>query len=1322
MASKSQVEKGDLSPTPNERSSSLDITVLKGVGIDAGIASLHEQPNDDDIIDSNPHISFRRVEAVNVSVRNLAISFSQRSNLSLPWRRNPEEEGKKVIKILENVSTDIPAGKLMAIIGSSGSGKTSMLNVMAHRMRGQNLDITGTTTFNDSHILSSIRHAYVMQQDVLLPTLTVRETLQYSAELRLPSGTTLGERERVVEEVILQLGLKECANTPIGDSAHKGCSGGEKRRVSIGVQLLSNPSVLFLDEPTTGLDATSAFQLVRTLKNLAKKGRTIITTLHQPRSEIWGLFDRITIVARGSLVFSGKVSAVEGYFDSIGYPFPQHINPADFLIDLSAVDYRSPEAEAASIERVNALIASWQDHESQVLSPNASTISLETAITSTSVSAGDVQSSVAKPPFWRQVSVLTRRTFKTTYRDPMGLFGCLIEATMMAIIAGWIFYQINGSLSGIRSRQAALYMAVSLQGYLILLFEMYRLCEVDIRVFDREHGEGVVGVLAFMISRRIAKMFLEDIPVPAVFSVIYYFMCGFDRDATQFFTFFALLLLIQYLSVSFATLCVGLSRNFGEASLIGNLSFTVQSLASGFFIQAATLPVYVRWTKYISYNWYALGAFMANEFSDKFYDCPLEGGRNNPACLEYDGNFILDSLSFSPHWIKVPIAIEVAWVVGLYVAAGLLFQFFTVDISVSTKKVNDDKDGSAGKEKLSALEDQSINTIDVLLEDYKLTLNKPGFFGRGALELQILKGVSARFESGKLNVIMGPSGSGKSSLLNLMARRLKSTLRTRYSFSGSMLFNGAMPSDTVIRSLCSYVTQDDDALLPSLTVRETLQYAAALRLPAWLPAKDKGRKAEEILLKMGLRDCADVIIGSEFMKGISGGQKRRVTIAVQILTEPRILLLDEPTSGLDAFTAASILTVLRGLADEGRTVICTIHQSRNDLFEKFGNVLLLARGGYTIYSGSAAKMLPYFSSIGHECPLNTNPADFALDVVTVDLQHENRERESRVKVQKLIQRFSHIEALADSAEAAKKRVVSLPAELRQIARGMAPFWVSYPILLKRSLLNIKRQPPLIVARIFQVLGLGVIATLFFAPLKNDYYAVQNRMGFSQQFCSLYFVGMLQNIAIYPYERNVFYKEHDDRAYSTTSFFLAYTTNELPFEVVTSLLFSLFADLVAGLPRTPQLFFIIAANVLCITNCGESIGIIFNTLFQHTGFTVNVTSSVLSIGVVMSGIMSTDMPEFLKAVNFISPIKYAMQNVVPYSLEGVKFTCKESQRLPGGKCPIETGEEVIALYRMDGHHPWKHLVALVAATVIYRLVAYIVVIMKRRQWGVGVRNG
>ena len=153
-----------------------------------------------------------------------------------------------------------------------------MLNVMADRMHGHRLQVSGATTYNGMAGMTGVRSAYVMQQDVLLPTLTVRETLQYAADLRLPPPTTADERRIIVDEVILELGLKECADTRIGNDIHKGCSGGEKRRTSIGVQLLANPSVLFLDEPTTGLDATSAHQLVRTLKGLAKKGRTIITT------------------------------------------------------------------------------------------------------------------------------------------------------------------------------------------------------------------------------------------------------------------------------------------------------------------------------------------------------------------------------------------------------------------------------------------------------------------------------------------------------------------------------------------------------------------------------------------------------------------------------------------------------------------------------------------------------------------------------------------------------------------------------------------------------------------------------------------------------------------------------------------------------------------------------------------------------------------------------------------------------------------------------------------------------------------------------------
>lgn len=481
-----------------------------------------------------------------------------------------------------------------------------MLNVMSQRMTGGSLHTSGTTTFNDGLPLSSVRYAYVMQQDVLLPTLTVRETLQYSAELRLPSTFTAKERTRVVEEVILQLGLKECANTRIGDNDHKGCSGGEKRRVSIGVQLLANPSVLFLDEPTTGLDSTSAFQVVRTLKNLARKGRTIITTIHQPRSEIWGLFDRITLLSKGKPLYSGKVSKVLQHFAELGHSFPEHVNPADFLIDLSATDYRTPEGEEISKARIASLVASWRQLESNVLS-RATTI-VSTDEKNDRLSKKQAITTVitpylsTRPPLYREIAVLTRRTVKITYRDPMGIAGSLIEAIAMGIIAGWIFYHVDGSLSGIRTREAALYIAASLQGYLILLFETYRLSEIDIKLFDRERGEGVVSVLGFLLSRRLARFCTEDVAVPFLFSTIYYFLVGFEADAAQYFTFFGIVLVGQYIAVCFATMSVGVSRNFAEAALVGNLSYTLQSLACGYFIQGDTIPVYVRWTKYISYN------------------------------------------------------------------------------------------------------------------------------------------------------------------------------------------------------------------------------------------------------------------------------------------------------------------------------------------------------------------------------------------------------------------------------------------------------------------------------------------------------------------------------------------------------------------------------------------------------------------------------------------------------------------------------------------------------------------------------------------------
>ncbi|KAH9904295.1 ABC transporter [Xylariomycetidae sp. FL2044] len=1329
-------------------------------------------------------LSLDDVEAVHVKIRNLTVTVDTSPSILDPSTypdlfRNAvgkRHDGLNQKTLLQSVDATFQAGTLTAILGGSGSGKTTLLNTAAERMFSTRLSQTGSITFNGSAGVHSARHSYVMQQDILLPTLTVRETLQYSANLRLPPSTTAEERMRIVEEVILELGLKDCADTRIGNSQHRGCSGGEKRRTSIGVQLLANPSILFLDEPTTGLDATSAFQLVRTLKSLAKKGRTIITTIHQPRSEIWDLFDNLIILSKGSPVYSGSTQQCLSWFTDQGFNLPPFVNPAEFYVDLAAIDNRSPELEEESTARVKKLREAWAEESGNLFAPSSAEKAVE---------AGELSRAPSKEQhagFLRQLTVLTDRTFKVTYRDPMGMAASILESILMGIITGYAFYDLGRDQAGIRSREAALYISVGLQGYLFLTFEIYRLT-IDIPTFDREKSEGCVTAIPYILSRRLARFFTEDIPVPFLYSVIFYFMVGFDLDPGKFFTFFSIVLLNHYIAITLAMTSVAAVRHFPGASLIANLTYTIQSMACGYFIQSNTIPVYVRWIKYITYTYYAFGALCGNEFQGSFYDCPLEGGESNPACAQYTGGYIMDSLGFPHDWIARPIIVMLAFVVLFILTTWIGLAFLQVEMTIARARASD-TDLSAGKEKMTARSVHEVRAIDVGLDNFSLGLDKRAPSGKKLPTKVILNPVSARFQAGTLNIIMGPSGSGKTSLLNAMAQRLHSTIGTRYRPSGNLTFNDAVPSDSVIRSVVSYVCQDDDALLPSLTVRETLKFAAGLRLPSWMSRHEKNQRAEEVLLKMGLKDCADNLVGSELVKGISGGEKRRVSIAVQILTDPRVLLLDEPTSGLDAFTASSILEVLQGLAKEGRTLILTIHQARSDLFKHFGNVLLLARGGSPAYAGPAKDMLSYFGGLGYQCPQHTNPADYALDLITIDLQEEQREAESRERVKQLIESWAKVmdqpsgsgnkqppklenidegEEVSDAnandenrgngrdatvqltkppvrksgetkvaspdnngavlekhtsvpapRQSFNKSTLATPAELGALKHKRASFVVAFPYLFHRALINFRRQPPLLLARTMQVVGLALVLSLFFAPLHHDYYSVQNRVGFVQEIGAFYFVGMLQNVAIYPAEREVFYREDDDAVYGVEAFLAAYTVLEVPFEILSCLIFGVLADFAVGFPRTAELYFVCVFCCFAIVNCGESLGIMFNTLFGHTGFAVNLISILLSVAQIIAGIMSINLPKLFEAFNYLSPLKYSTAAFASFSLRDIAFTCDDAQRLPDGRCTIETGEQVLDLYKLN-EDPVVNLGALAATVVVYRLVAWALLRLARTRW-------
>ncbi|KAK0187369.1 P-loop containing nucleoside triphosphate hydrolase protein [Armillaria mellea] len=1233
-------------------------------------------------------LSFSSVTPVDVQVRNLSVQVDGKTTSDV--------EARQIKSLLTNIDADFPRGTLTGILGSSGSGKTTLLNVLSERMRGSNLSVQGQRLHNNSTSLSSISHAYVTQTDTLLPTLTVRETLTYAANLRLPASTSSVQRARLVDDIILELGLKDCSNTHVGDGLRrKGCSGGELRRVSLGIQLLGNPSVLFLDEPTTGLDATSAFHLVKTLKSLAQKGRTIIMTLHQPRSEVFLMLDRVMLLSQGHALYTGVSSEAIPWFERLAHPLELHVNPADYLIDVAAIDVRTSEAEEASRSRVSRLIAAWKS-KSALRFPS---IKHELAVSR--FDKRDVQ----RAPVGRVILTLISRKLKTSLRDPFGLGSALLEAVIMGLFVGVMFYHIPDSLAGIKTRQGVLYTSVGLQEYLIMMYEVYRLTMIDLPVFDREHNDGIVGVFPWIISHRAALFILEDILVPLVFSAITYYMVGLSSSDTQFLYYFAIGILTQYISVTFAGLATAITRDFSKATIIASIMFMVHTYPCGFFIQADAIPIYLRWTKWISPIFYAFTGLVYNQFKGRFFTCPFGDAATNPNCVNYRGDFVISSLAVpNITWTYIPIC-AILGIVVLHVTGQILFlHFFKVNVSMlGTKKRPEDESRRVSRTPV-ALTPNSVAGIDVDLTDYTLNIRR-----RRGDDVEILQGITSCFEAGKVNVILGPSGSGKSSLLNLMAQRLQSTLQMTYVAGGTMTLNGVPAKPEVMSTLCSYVTQDDSALLPYLTVRETLQFAAALRLPRTMSKDEKRQRADEVILKMGLKDCCHTFIGNELLKGISGGEKRRVSIAVQVLTEPQVLMLDEPTSGLDAFTAASILDVLAQLAKEGRTIITTLHQSSSELYKRFGNVLLLVKGGRVAYSGPASEMPEYISSLGFECPPMMNPSDFALDVVSVDTREAEQEELGRAKVDKLVKAFKDRQEEKGGVSPLSEKYMGLSlTNFKGYERKMLSITTSLPILLKRGVLASLRQRSLLVVRIGGPLTVAIGIGLYYSPMGYDYASIQSRVGLIQKTLPLFFVGILQNIAVFPIERDFFYREYDDGVYSVEAFLTSYAAWELPFEIATALIYSLFVSIAANLGRTVPIFFITALNGLCIVNAGESLGIIMNTFFtRDTGLALSISNIIMSMAMYMAGIMSLNMSEVLNHLNKLNPLGYSVRNMMPYVLRGLTFSCGDDQRLADGSCPISTGEQVLEIFHLDGVNAHLNLGALVITTVVYRLLAYAV---------------
>ncbi|CAK4611961.1 unnamed protein product [Aphanomyces euteiches] len=467
--------------------------------------------------------------------------------------------------ILKNVNGAVSAGELVVIMGPSGAGKSFMLDIIA----GRNKNFTGHVTVNGQPWNKALnqRACYVMQDDIFYHTLTVQEHLQFQAELRMGKAYTTAERNERVQYVIDELGLRKCKDSQIGSATVRGISGGERKRLSFATKLLTNPSLLFVDEPTSGLDSFMAESIVQQMQQLAQEGRTILTTIHQPSSDLFALFDSLYLLSNGRTIYHGKAVDSVAYFASIGYQCPNYMNPTDcFMKQIIQLD---PEAT----KRVDGMVSLWSDNEATIFKPTLDFASMEELATYTD----------ARLSTWNQFAVLCKRNVTRLVRDQMAFRARFFQSIFIAMVVGLIYLQLDMSQKAVQSFSGVLFFMTINQVIGPSNAEFLGV-PLELPIMAREYNGGVYSSSIWFITKNISEL-----PIQIIFP-----------DAGLFFTFYGYMVLLNSAATGLGYMVGCMVRRVDLAPIIGVVIVLPLILFGGLFINADDMPAYYIWLEYIS--------------------------------------------------------------------------------------------------------------------------------------------------------------------------------------------------------------------------------------------------------------------------------------------------------------------------------------------------------------------------------------------------------------------------------------------------------------------------------------------------------------------------------------------------------------------------------------------------------------------------------------------------------------------------------------------------------------------------------------------------
>ncbi|KAI3403095.2 SNQ2 [Candida oxycetoniae] len=1225
--------------------------------------------------------------------------------------------------ILKNLNGIAKPGEMVLVLGRPGAGCTTFLKAISGTDFDLYKGVEGDIRYDgltQQEMLKYFKNdlVYNPELDVHFPHLTVDQTLSFAIGCKTPNiridGVSRDEFIQAKKEILATVfGLRHTYHTKVGNDFVRGVSGGERKRVSIAEALACNGTIYCWDNATRGLDASTALEFAQAIKTSTKMLKTSsFVSIYQAGENIYECFDKVTVLYSGRQIYYGPITKAKRYFEDMGWRcLPRQTTP-EFLTAIT-----DPIGRFAKPGWENKVPQTAEEFESYWLRSKDYQILLdEINDFNESINVDEVRKEYYESvqqekmkgvrktsPFTisylYQLKLCAKRSAQRIWGDKAYTVTLLGAGVSQAFVAGSLYYNTPNDVSGAFSRGGVIFFAV-------LFMSLMGLAEISASFSSRPILMKQKNYSMYHPSADSLANFVTSIPVSIFvnifFVIILYFLSNLAREAGKFFICFLFVVLLHMTMGCMFQAVAAINKTVSGANALGGVLMLASLMYSSYMIQRPSMHPWFKWISYINPVLYAFEAIIASEFHGRHMECtgeyltPSGPGYENLAPGEQVCTFIGSVPGQS--WVLGDDYLRIAYTYkfdhvwrNLGIVIGFL-AFFLAITSLGTEYIKPITGGGdkllflkgkipdhvvLSKEKkegdieqgpaMEDLDDREVkmkpDDADLKTKDIFIWKDVDYVIPYDGKERKLLDNVSGYCIPGTLTALMGESGAGKTTLLNTLAQRIDFGVVT-----GDMLVNGK-DLDSSFSRRTGYVQQQDIHVL-EVTVRESLQFAARMRRSLTVPEAEKMEYVEKIIDVLDMSTYADAIVGRPG-NGLNVEQRKKLSIGVELVAKPSLLLfLDEPTSGLDSQSAWAIVKLLRDLANAGQSILCTIHQPSATLFEEFDRLLLLRKGGQTVYFGDIGEksrtILDYFERNGaRHCGDSENPAEYILEAIGAGATASTTAdwfeiwSNSPEKVESDKRRDQLINELKEKPSDLTKE------EEKELKEKFAtPYWYQFRWVCGRTAVTFFRDPDYIAAKIFLMTISGLFIGFTFFGLKHTKTGAQNGMfcSFLSVVVSAPVINQIQEKAIG--SRDLFeVREKLSNTYNWSLMIISQILNEMPYLLIGAafMFVSVYFPTQVNRQAVQSGMFYFTQGIF-LQGFAASFGLMVLYIAPDLQSASVLVSFLYTFVVAFSGVVQPVklMPGFWTFMNKLSPYTYFIQNLVSSFLHNREIHCNEKE--------------------------------------------------------------